>query len=154
MTDYLKWVVSGAAGAIFVGALIGVNRMNAHPQGFARTESTQAVADNSQSPDYPAPDVTVVSQIERPDRDTEVLERSSSMYGDTYVLSRRRHAKHKTKHKKTDTTPTIGDNGLPKDADPEMGLIAADDKKLKDAEAQESRSENSNFAGNPGPVGH
>ena len=129
MTDSLKWVVSGAAAVIFVGAVIGAHSLSGSSVRSANPSHVVATASGDKG--YPAPEVSIVAQAERPTQDTEMLARSSSFYGDGGSYSRK-HSGRKHSHHKKDKTTTDTPNGI----DPEMGLISADDRKLREAEAK------------------
>jgi hypothetical protein len=134
MTDSMKWVVTGSAVIIIIGAALG-SRMINHDPAPAASDPVVAMSDSSHG--YPAPEVTIDSRLAKPAPDTEAVSHSSSLYGDGYSYSRRHRSGRKYSHKKAKPDVT----GLPAGADPEMGVISADDKKLRQAEAEAARAD-------------
>ena len=144
MKDSLKWVISGVAGVIFVGTLVATAGLRHHSD--SRSAGDGIVQTDTRS-GYPAPEVSVVAQEEPlSDAAYALLSNSSSLYGGARDYSTRRH-RHSSKHSEHRKTKASKD-GLPSGADPEMGLIPADDKKLRDAVAKAEK-----HAFDPGPVG-
>jgi len=136
MTDSLKWIVSGAAGVIFVGALIGARHLDA-PRTVASSADSRIVQADTPSGGYPVPEISIDTQAVNLSQGREMLSRSSSMYGD-FSYSRHHHSKHRShKHVKSDEVGTV---------DQDMGMIAADDKKLRDAMKRADRIDESERA--------
>ena len=134
MTDSLKWIVSGTAGVVFVAALIGAKHLDT-PRTVASSADSRIVQDSTPSSGYPAPEISIDTQeVRSRSQDYEALSHSSSMYGD-FSYSRHHHSKHHShKQPKTDAVGAV---------DTEMGMMSADDKKLRDAMERADRMDKS-----------
>ena len=111
---------TAAIGALLLaGALTGCGNGASGVQSVAKATPTS----------YPAPDVQIVAQPVLASYNQKALSRSSDEYSNTadQTYSSHRHRRSHAHHKKAAQDIATG-------ADPDMGLMAADDPKLLQAE--------------------
>lgn len=136
MTESLKWVVTGVAGLILVGGIIGAHEMRNNA-----VASADPTILKEGTGVYPVPEVSIASQVLRP-IDAQNISRSSSLYGDSSTR-KRRSRKKKSQRTSTKVLATTTTKASSTDADPEMGYMAADDKKLQEAMKKAERADRS-----------
>jgi hypothetical protein len=128
MTDSLKWIVAGTSFALLLGAFYAGQRYS------TSTSRQPEIVVSTAHATYPAPEVTVMSQVSRPRQAVQLLARSSSMYGEGSSYNRRRRSSKKPKPRPNPEVATT-------EIDHEMGEMAADDQKLREAMQKADRME-------------